>query len=328
MNTLLEKFCLAQGPSGYEGGIREVIEAAVKPYVDEVRTDTLGNLIAIRRGEGPRVMLAAHMDQIGFLVTFIDKEGFVHFTAVGGHSPLTLVNRPVCFLNGVRGVIGRTGKPIEPSKLTLNDLFIDIGAASREQAEQLVAVGDLAVPTFFFQQTGSRMTCGAMDNRVGCYVVVEALKRLKDSPLGYEVHAVFTVQEEVGCRGAGVAAYGIQPDWAVALDVTATGDVPGAAPMAVSLGKGAAIKVKDASLICHPHVKQKLVDAAQAAGAPYQMEVLTAGGTDSSAIMLVRDGIPSGVLSIPCRYIHSAVETVDEGDVEACVAVLTQLLRK
>ena len=134
MNTLLEKLCLAQGPSGYEGGIREVIEEAVKPYVDETRTDALGNLIAVRKGEGPRVMLAAHMDQSGFLVTFIDKEGFVHFAAVGGHSPLTLVNRPVCFLNGVRGVIGRTGKPIEPSKLSFNDLFIDIGAASKEQA--------------------------------------------------------------------------------------------------------------------------------------------------------------------------------------------------
>jgi putative aminopeptidase FrvX len=318
VKDLIKRLTEAFGPSGSEGPVREVITKEVEPYVDEIRVDALGNLICLKKGSGggKKVILDAHMDEIGVIVTHIDEKGFLRFASVGGVYPVVTLGQRVYFENGTFGVIG-SEKLDDIKDLKLDKLFIDIGAANREEASQKVKVGDMGA---FFQPAvdlGNRVVAKAMDDRIGCVVVIEALKRLKQTQ--HDIYAVFATQEEVGLRGARVAAYGIEPDVGIAFDVTSTGDTPKARTMDVSLGKGAAIKVKDSSLVCHPGLRDYLVKLAEAKGIPYQMEVLEWGGTDSGAIQLTRAGVPAAVISIPSRYIHSPSEMVDIGDVEACV---------
>ncbi|MGI6162973.1 MAG: M42 family metallopeptidase [Bacillota bacterium] len=317
MKDLIKRLTETFGPSGSEGPIREVIRKEVEAFVDEIRVDALGNLICLKKGSGgKKVLLDAHMDEIGLMVTHIDENGFLRFGNIGGVSAAVSLGQRVCFENGTFGVIG-CERIEDPKDLKLNKLYIDIGAKNREEASEKVKVGDSAG---FFQPVadmGNRVVAKAMDDRIGCVVIIEALKRLTSTD--HDIYAVFATQEEVGLRGARVAAFGIEPDVGIAFDVTGTGDTPKARTMDVSLGKGAAIKVKDSSLICHPGLRDYLVKLAEEKGIPYQMEVLEAGGTDSGAIQMTRAGIPAGVISIPSRYIHSPSEMVDIGDVEACI---------
>lgn len=318
MKDLIKRLTETFGPAGSEGPIRELIRKEVEPYVDEIKVDALGNLICLKKGTGggKKVILDAHMDEIGVIVTHIDENGFLRFSNIGGVSPVVALGQRVYFENGTFGVIG-SEKLDDIKDLKLDKLFIDIGATSLEEAAKKVKVGDMAA---FYQPAidlGNRMVAKAMDDRIGCAVVIEALKRLKQTQ--HDIYAVFAAQEEVGLRGARVAAYGIDPDVGIAFDVTRTGDTPKAHTMEVSLGKGAAIKVKDMSLICHPGLRNYLVKLAEDNDIPYQMEVLERGGTDSGAIQLTRAGVPAGVISIPSRYVHSPSEMVDLGDVEACV---------
>ncbi len=318
MKDLIKKLTETFGPSGSEGPIREMIRKEVEPFVDEIRVDALGNLICLKKGSGggKKVLLDAHMDEIGLMVTHIDENGFLRFGAIGGVNAAVCLGQRVYFENGTFGVIG-CEKIEEPKDLKLNKLYIDIGAKSREEASEKVKVGDSAA---FFQPAidlGSRMVAKAIDDRIGCVVLIEALKGLGSAK--HDIYAVFATQEEVGLRGARVAAFGIEPDVGIAFDVTGTGDTPKAHTMDVSLGKGAAIKVKDSSLICHPGLRDYMVKLAEEKGIPYQMEVLERGGTDSGAIQMTKAGIPAGVISIPSRYIHSPSEMVDLDDVKACV---------
>lgn len=308
------------GPTGAEGKVAARIEEMIRPYVDEVRTDVLGNLICVKRGKegGKRLMFSAHMDHIGFIVTDADENGFVRVFNVGGIHARDSVGTHVVFGNGVRGVIFMDGKVSSPE---MKDLYIDIGASSREEAFEKVALGDVAVYAHTCAQLGDhRLSAPAMDDRAGCAVLLEMMMNVKEN--ANELVAVFSVQEEVGLRGAKTAAFSVDPDLAIALDVTLTGDTPAATPMAVKLGGGAAIKVMDRSVICAPVVRDKLVTLAKDAGIAYQMEVLTAGGTDAGAIHTSRGGVPSGVISIPCRYVHSGAETIDMRDMQACVDLL------
>lgn len=318
-DTLL-KLLAVHGATGHEEKIAGVIADMLRPYADSVKTDALGNLIVKKNGPGKRVMLAAHMDHIGFIATDADKEGYVRVYNVGGIDVSVSLGQHVVFENGVKGVVGAE-EDIEGTP-KMQNLYVDIGASTREEALEKVAIGDVAVYAPVVSELGAmRLASPAMDDRAGCAVLAEAFMQMKETK--NEVVAVFTVQEEVGLRGARTAAYAVDPDFAIALDVTTTGDVPEPKPkMAVKLGAGAAIKVMDRSVICAPAVRDRLVKLSQAQAIPYQMEVLTAGGTDSGAIHQSRGGVPSGVISIPCRYVHSAAETIDLRDMEAAVKML------
>ncbi|HHY10170.1 MAG TPA: M42 family metallopeptidase [Firmicutes bacterium] len=323
MKQIIKQLTEAFGPSGFESEVTELIKSMVQEHADEIRTDVLGNLIAVKKGAaaGKKIMFAAHTDEIGIVVTHIDEDGFLRFANVGGVGVATLVGNRVRFKNGAIGVIYR--EKGDWKELTLDKLYVDIGAKNKEEAAEKVKVGEFAIFHREFTDLGDRLVAKSMDDRIGCAVLIEALKRT-EKPKN-TLYFVFTVQEEVGLRGARTAAYGLEPDLGIALDVTLTGDMPKAQRMAVSLGKGAAIKVKDSSLITHPKVKDLLVDLAETAEIPYQLEVLERGGTDAGAIHVSRAGVPSGAISIPTRYVHSPSEMVDLADVEACVKLVAAL---
>ena len=324
---LLENILTAYGPSGREGRVADVIRAALEGHVDEMYTDVMGNLIAVKKGNGAgkRIMTSAHMDHIGLAVVDADENGFLRVCNVGGIRAAKMVSGHVVFENGVCGVIGADEKV--KGDLQVSDLYIDIGAATKEEALSMVALGDMCVMKPRVTKLGEkRLASPAMDDRIACYVQAAAVLDLTENNKN-DVVAVFSVQEEVGLRGATTAAYHVNPDMGIAVDVTGVGDVPGVATkVAVKLGKGAAVKIMDRSLICAPGVVALMERMAQENGIAYQREVLPYGGTDAGAIQRTRCGVPSGGISIPCRYIHSEAETVDLGDVKACVQLLKACL--
>lgn len=323
---LVVSLCDAYGPAGREESVRKLIEASIKDVSKELSVDRLGNLIAhvpasSDRTEPQRLMFCAHMDEIGVIITHIDKKGFLRFAPVGGVFQERIAHQRVIFENGTMGVIGVETKRDTPKPPRFEHLFIDIGAGSKEKAEEEVHIGDIAA---FYQKTttvNGRIAGKAMDDRIGCYCLIETMKRLKH-PV-YDLYFVFSVQEEVGLRGAKTGAYAIAPDYAIAVDVTGTGDTPESFRMDVTLGKGTAIKVKDRAFISHPLLKETLVQFAQQADIPYQLEVLEWGTTDAAVIQLVKDGVISGVVSIPTRYLHTTNEVCDRDDIEATIKLLT-----
>ncbi|HEY8391448.1 MAG TPA: M42 family metallopeptidase [Capillibacterium sp.] len=325
MKELLRNLTAIAAPSGREEPIRALIREELAKYCDELRVDSLGNLIAFKRGGKTKLQLAAHMDEIGVVVTAIDEEGFLRFANVGGVNPHRLVGQRVRFQNGTMGVIGAE-KIDDIKELTLDKLFIDLGVASAAEARAKVHVGEMAAFEHSFVDLGQRVVAKALDDRVGCAVLIEALKRVRKP--ANDLYCTFTVQEEVGLRGARTSAFGLEPDLAIAIDVTATGDTPEAMKLAMKLGAGAAIKVKDVSLITHPRVKDLLTELAEKNNIPYQFEVLPYGGTDAGAIHLTKAGIPAGVISIPCRYVHSPSEMVDLNDVEAAVRLVVAAMEQ
>jgi endoglucanase len=324
VKELIKELVETYGPSGQESRVRALIEGRVRDKADEMRVDVMGNLIALKKGtgNGKRVMIAAHMDEIGLIVTHVDKKGFLRFGRVGGVLPMTLVGGRVRFANGTIGVIGWE-KWLHANTLPAwNELFLDVGATSADDVP--VGVGDMAGFVRPFVDMGNRLTAKSMDDRIGCAIAVQALLEMGDSP--NDVYFVFTVQEEVGTRGAVVSAFGIEPEIGVALDVTAVGDTPEAHPMAVSLGDGAAIKVMDSGMLTHPGVKNWMIDTAEKLGIKYQLEVLEMGGTDARAMQMSRAGVPAGCISVPCRYVHTPSEMVDYGDVQAAKQLLLGLV--
>ena len=332
MKETIKKLVETFGPSGYESTVRDLIRQAVEKEGlangrgDKVRVDAMGNLIVLKKGTGGgrKVMLAAHMDEIGVVVTHVDKKGFLRFGRVGGVRPHTLIGGRVRFADGTIGVIG-VEKLEDRSKVPgLDKLFIDVGAKDKDSCP--VCVGDVAGFIRPFKDLGDRLVAKAMDDRIGCAVILQALRELKESP--HDVYFVFTVQEEVGLRGATTSGYGVAPDLALSVDVTGTGDTPEAHTMAVSLGDGPAIKVKDGRMLTHPGVKNWLVETAEANEIPYQLEVLEWGTTDATAIQTSRAGVPAGCVSIPCRYVHTPSEMVDYNDVTNAVKLLVAALSK
>ena len=324
--TILQTLVETPGPSGSEHVIREKIKAEIPGHADEVYTDALGNLIA-RKGAlkegGKRIMISAHVDEIGLMITHVDDNGFARFLPIGGINPLTCLGGRVLFMNGTQGVIGmeRLEKDEHPE---LPKYFIDTGATSK--ADSKVGVGDVCGFERPLLDLGKRVVAKSMDDRVAAAIAVEALKEVK--PGVNELFFVFSVQEEVGIRGAITAAYGVDPEIGLAVDVTRTGDTPLGVKMEVALGNGPAIKVRDSSFIADPRVVKWMVNEAKAQKLPYQLEVLEAGGTDGAAMQRTRAGVPAGCLSIPCRYIHSPSEMVDRDDVENSVKLLVGLLGK
>ncbi len=337
LRTLTETF----SPSGYEHAIREVIRAEVEPLADEVRVDVLGNLIA-RQGalgkKGKRIMVAAHMDEIGLIATHVDEDGFVRFTPIGIPFGRYLLGGRVRFVSGVQGVIGAERFDRKNEIPPAERLFIDVGASSRVDCP--VRVGEVATFERPMMELGKRLVAKSLDNRAGVLVAIETLRRLRhhaDRNAGgkgsrfkgsNEVFIVFTVQEEVGVRGATVSAYGVDPDIGLAIDVTPTGDTPNSVRRELALGKGPAVKVKDALMLSDPRVVEWMTHTAEKNKIPFQREVLTGGSTDGRAIQVTRDGVPTGGLVIPCRYVHSPSEMVDMDDLENGVRLLTAMLSK
>jgi endoglucanase len=271
-------------------------------------------------------MIAAHMDEIGVMVSHITETGFLRFTNIGGVFPHTLLGGRVRFANGLTGVIGCDRLEDRSKVHPLEKYFIDVGATSRDDVP--VAVGDAAGFYRPFEANGTRLTAKAMDDRIGCVVAIEALRRLDRAALPHDLTVVFSVQEEVGTRGAQAAANRLLPDVGIALDVTLTGDVPEARSMAVSLGQGAAIKVKDSGMISHAGLVRLMRRRAEEAGLAYQLEVLDGGSTDARSMQIAGPGSAAGCISIPCRYVHTPSETVDAGDVESAIALLVAILEK
>lgn len=321
-----EKLVSVYGPSGKEHAAAEVIRALAEPYADEITKDTMGSLIVRRKGAGKKIMLSAHMDQIGMIVTYIEDDGYLRFCQVGGFAPADLVNTPVRFENGTAGVVS-FGDEKKLSELKVADMFIDIGAKNRAEAEKLVNVGDIAIYAGRPMRNGDTLIAPYMDNRIGCAALLIALSQIEETE--NDLYFVFSVQEEVGLRGAKTAAYAIDPDLGIAVDVTDTGDVPDMKyGMAVKLGEGPTVKLLDSSVICAPEVVALLNDTAKACAIPVQQEVLRAGGTDAGAIQLTRGGVPSGGVSIPTRYIHSACEMVSLTDVENAARLIAAAVVK
>lgn len=322
MKSLIQKLVETTGPSGYEAEIRAVVRAEVAPLADEVRVDALGNLIARKGQGGQKIMLSAHIDEIGVIVTHIEENGFLRFTGIGGVYPLHCVGGRVRFLNGQIGVIYSERTEDRSRVPGLDQMYIDVGATSPKDSP--VRVGDVAAFDRSFVDLGDKLVSKAMDDRISAAVLIETLRQLKSTP--YEVYFVFSTQEEVGLRGATTAAYGIDPDLAVAVDVTGSGDTPKGYKMAVALGKGPAVKVRDGGMLADPRIVAWMSQTAEKAGIPYQLEVLEFGTTDARAIQITRAGVPAGCLSIPCRYIHSPSEMVDYRDVKNGVHLLVKML--
>ncbi|HLF88590.1 MAG TPA: M42 family metallopeptidase [Anaerolineales bacterium] len=323
MKDLIKKLVETTGPSGYETKVRELVRTEIESYADEIRVDPLGNLIASKgqnNGKGKKIMISAHMDEIGIVVTHVDKNGFARFTNIGGVYPRNCVGGRVRFLNGALGVIGHDDPRSTPS--SLSDLFIDLGATNQKDCP--VKIGDIAAFDRPFMDLGNRLVSKAMDDRIGVAVGIETLRQLKSTP--HEIYFVFSVQEEVGLRGATTSAFGVDPDIGIAIDVTASGDTPKGLKMEVGLGKGAAIKVRDGGMLSDPRVVDWMVKTGEKKNIPYQLEILEGGTTDARAIQISRAGVPAGCLSIPCRYVHSPSEMIDYADVQNGVKLLVAML--
>ncbi|NLJ64318.1 MAG: M42 family metallopeptidase [Christensenellaceae bacterium] len=322
LKTLLSSF----GPSGSEKNVANTIKTLLAGHVDSLRQDALGNIIVEKYGtddDAKRIMISAHMDQIGYIVVAIEDEGYLRVQPVGGINLNMCHGRHVIFENSVDGVLYQ--QPVKDGKPTINDFFIDIGAENKEEAESMVQLGDMCVYVPDVFTIGKDKVCGpAMDNRSACALLVELLLTAENQK--NTIVGVFSTQEEVGLRGATVAAYGIDPDIGLAIDVTGAGDTPEVKLPQLKLGAGPANKIKDRSLISSMPVREKIFEAAEAAHVEMQREVLPYGGTDGAAIQNTRSGVPTGVISIPCRYVHSPCETIDMRDMEGALKVLLEFV--
>lgn len=320
MYQTLKELIKVHGVSGREGAVAEVISDMIRPYVDELSTDALGNLIALRKGVGKekrKHMLCAHMDEIGFIVTYIEENGFLRVSNIGGIRFIPSAYMPVVFENGLHGVIMPEEELEKKEDYKATRFYIDIGAKNKKDAEKRVRIGDCAViEPSVTRLVGGRIAARPIDDRIGCAILIDIAKKLGATE--DDVYFVFSVQEEVGCRGAKTAAFAIGPDDALVFDVTGTGDAIGAKPMAIRLGGGAAIKIKDSSVICDAEMVQRLETLAAEKKIPCQMEILTYGGTDTSSIQMSGLGARVGAISIPTRNIHTATEVIDMHDAEAC----------
>ena len=333
---LLKKISETPGAPGFETRIRNLVKQEISGLVDEMYIDTMGSLIGVRKGrESKKVMVAAHMDEISFIVTHIDEEGFIRFHPLGGFDPKTLTAQRV-IVHGREEVIGVMGsKPVHlmsPEEKNKNpqirDYFIDTGF-SAEEVKKLVDIGDPITRARDLIQMGECINGKSLDNRVSVYILIEVLKALKGKSLPYDFYAAFTVQEEVGLRGAFNAAGHIDPDFGIGLDVTIAFDTPGALPyeMVTRLGKGTAIKILDGSIICDSRMIAFMKSAATRHNIPYQMEILPAGGTDTGAIQRQgAKGSIAGAISIPLRHVHQSIEMAHVQDIQSSIDLLTVTL--
>ncbi len=334
---LLKEICEEAGAPGYESRIRKIVLRELKDIVDSVETDNMGNVFALKKGNSSekKAMIAAHMDEIGFLVTHIDDHGFLRFTTLGGFDPKTLVAQRVK-VHGKKDLIGVMGsKPIhvmtqeeKQKNVKISDFFIDLGMP-KEEVEKLVSVGDPVTRERELIEMGDCVNCKSIDNRVSVFILIEALKSMKKLP--YDTYGVFTVQEEVGLRGANVAAHQLNPTFGFGLDTTIAYDLPGAQAheKVTELGKGTAIKVMDASTICDYRMVDYMKKTAKKHKIDWQLEVLTAGGTDTAGVQRMgKDGAISGAVSVPTRNLHQVIEMAHKSDISNSIKLLVSCLQE
>ncbi len=332
---LLAKICEVAGAPGFEARVRKIVLEEIKGFVDEVEVDNLGNIYAIKRGKdsSKRAMVGAHMDEIGFMVNHIDEKGFIRFNTLGGFDPKTLTAQRV-IVHGNEDVIGVMGSkhihimtPDERNKkLELADFFIDLGLPV-EQVKKIVSIGNPITRERKLIEMGDCVNCKSIDNRVAVYILIETLKRMKTPD--YDVYGVFTVQEEIGIRGASVAAHNINPDFGFGLDTTIAFDLPGAKPeeMVTELGKGTAIKIMDSSVVCDYRMVEYMKQIANKNNIKWQPEILTAGGTDTAGIQRWgKKGAIAGAVSIPTRHLHQVIEMAHKDDIAGGVVLLQKCL--
>lgn len=339
---LLKSLAEARGVPGQEGPVRALVKSAMHGLVDEMEVDVMGNLIGTRRGTGggPKVMIAAHMDEIGFVVKYIDSRGFLRLQPLGGFDPRQLFAQRV-LVSGkdgevYRGVLTYATKPkhlLTPEEAKgapkLDHFFVDLGMDG-EEAQDKIRIGAMATMDRTCEFIGTRVTSKCLDNRVSVFIMLEALRALGSERTGADIVAVATTQEEIGLRGAHTSAYAINPDIGIALDVTLALDHPGpggGAATITELGKGTAIKILDGSLLCHPLLVDHFRAIAEREDIPHQMEILPRGGTDGGALQRTQGGVPAITLSTPCRYIHTVNETVEQHDIQASIDLLAAYLR-
>lgn len=329
---LFKKITQVPGAPGFEHKIRNLVKEELKDCVDSLKTDDLGNLIAFKKGQNDKkVMVAAHMDEISFIITHIDDDGFIKFHTLGGFDPKTLTAQRV-IIHGEKDIVGVMGsKPIhvltaeEKAKpLKTQDFFIDTGLPAEEVKKHL-SIGDPITRERTFIEMGEMVNSKSIDNRVSVYLLVEALKELKDKEVPYDIYAVFTTQEEVGIRGATAATLGIDPDFGINLDVTLAYDLPGASAheKVTELGKGTAIKVLDGMTICDYRMVAYMKNLAKENNIDFQLEALTAGGTDTAGMQRYsRGGCIAGGISIPTRYLHQVIEMANKKDIRDSIDLL------
>ena len=328
---LLAQLCEVAGAPGHENRVREIVLKEVKSYVDEISIDNMGNVIALKKGkENKRVMIGAHMDEIGFIVTHIDDKGFIYFHTLGGFDPKTLTAQRV-IIHGNKDVIGVMGtKPIHLMSAadrlkvpTTKDFFIDTGLP-KKKLDKLISVGDSITRERKMIEMGDCLNCKSLDNRVSVFILIEMFKEMKETP-PYDVYGVFTVQEEIGIRGANVSSMQINPDFGFGLDTTIAWDTPGSTKQeqVSALGGGACIKVMDSSTVCDYRMVAYMKEVAKKNNIKTQLEILPAGGTDTSGIQRMNPGGSiAGAVSIPTRHIHQVIEMVDKNDVRASIDLL------
>jgi putative aminopeptidase FrvX len=339
MLKLLETLSNAFGPSANEEAVREILEKELKGYADETRVDKLGNIFFHHHGKGdcPKIMLCAHMDEVGFLITFVEKDGFLRFETLGGIADNILPGQRI-LLRGekgyIKGIIGTKPPhimtPEEQNKvIPKENLFIDIGAESLEAAKEKGAdVGIMGVFDVNFTDLGGGYYRGkAFDDRAGCTVMAEAFKTLKDSPCN--IIAVGSVQEELGMRGARTAAWQIDPDYGLALEGTFVADVPDTRPDRTSskLKDGPVITIMDRTVFTHPIILKTLVNTGREKKIPFQFKKVPVGGTDAGAIHLTKAGIPSGTVAVPCRYIHGPASITHVDDLKNTILLVTEFIK-
>ena len=321
---LLKQMIGIASPSGKERQLNSFVRKQLETDGYSVKEDAIGNLFVNKPGAGKRIMFAAHMDQIGLMVTGVSEEGFIEFFNLGGLIPASLVAQRVVSTSGIEGVINVFASSEGKGGLGLQDLYLDIGCVNREEAENRVSIGDAFVFKPHYYEDEGIVIAPGIDDKIGCFILLQLLKDMVET--AYDVTFVFTVQEEVGTRGAATAAYALEPDLAVSVDITPAGDSPGIKNSNTAIGKGVAIKVMDPSMIAPEHIVKQMKGAAEDGGIKYQLEVMKRGGTDSGAIHLVKSGIPSGVLSIPTRNAHTANELISKFDVGEAIRLLKHML--
>lgn len=338
---LLKELCESSGVPGREDRLRKIVHRELKPLVDEITVDGLGNLIAkkkAKKGKKPKkLMIAAHLDEIGFVVSHIEDKGLLRLVPLGGHDPRNMMAQRVTVAGNKRDYTGLLYPGVKPphiqtdddrkKSLNISDFFVDLYMPA-EKVKEEIELGAMVTLQRDFLEIGQGVSCKALDDRLSVYVMIEAMKAAKS--FAFETYAVATVQEEVGLRGAQVSAFHIDPDVGVALDITLAADIPGvpAHEQVTRLGEGAAIKIQDSSFISHPGLVAFMKAMAKKRKIPYQMEILPRGGTDAGSIQRIRGGVPVITLSVPTRYVHTSIELADTGDIQATINLLAAFLEE
>ncbi len=330
MEQLIEKLVNAFGPSSKEEAVKELIRSEIEQEVDEIREDKFGNLVVHLKGNGEKLLVAAHMDSIGVMVTDIDKNGFLRIGEIGGLRKSFLVGQIILFENGVQGFVYYEDKESnwEVKDQKIEKFFVDIGVYSKAKAKELIQIGSEGVYKPYFYKSDKRIIAPSLDDRVGCAIAIQTIKSLKRKKIRFDTYFVFTVQEEIGVKGSKTSTYEVTPDIGISLDVTDAGDTPETYPVSLNLGEGPTIKVMDGGMISSKFVRDELTKIAKKENIPYQLEVISKGTTDASAMQTTKAGVLSGSISISTRYIHTPGEIADLSDVENGINLLRKFIEK